>query len=201
MNDYEKYSLLINSLGIFATLIIIIIAIWGERIRQKWNTPKLQLDLIEPTTNVTGHGRNGWYYLIQVKNNRKSVPAKNTRILLNKIYKKAPDGTWKEKEFSAPTQVMWQWPNISPLYATIGPPEIATFGALLEESYSIALKMYWYPNNLDRQILPNDPTRLDFKAVSDTNESNNLIVEISWDGEWNAGRLEMKTHCVVKQVA
>lgn len=201
MTEYECYSLMLNAFAILTTIVIIIVAVWGERIRQLWNIPKLEIDLIEPTYNITVGGVNGWYYLLQVRNKRETIPAKNTRIFLRKVYKKAPDGTWHEKEFSGPTQVRWQWSDLTPRLPTIGPSEKATFGALLQGAKAIELKMFNYPNNLQKEIIPNDPTRLEFKAVSDTCESNTLFVEISWDGEWVEDRQEMKNHCKVKKVA
>ena len=200
MTDFEIYSLWIAAIGVFTTIIIIIIALWGERIRQIWSKPKLKIKLFEPTFNTTNDDRGGWYYLIQVVNCKQSSPANNVRLQLNKIFKKAPDDTWKEAKFSGPTQVMWQWSKHSPLFATIGPPEFATFGALLENSNAIELRMYWYPNNLKNIIKPNDPTRLEFTAVSDTAVSTPLTIEISWDGEWMKERSEMHNHCIVKEV-
>lgn len=100
----------------------------------------------------------------------------------------------------AQTQVTWRWPQFSPLYATVGPDELSTFGALLENSNSIELKLYWYPNNLQKTIPPNEPTRLEFKAVSDSAASNPLIIQISWDGIWVEGEAEMRTHCIVEEI-
>jgi len=197
---YEKYTLLFDFLGIVLTILIIIIAIWGERFRQFWNKPKIKISLDEPRFNTTNSGIKGWYYLIRISNVKKSSPANNVRLLLTRVQKKGPDGNWREKNFSGPTQVMWQWPEISPLYATVGPDERATFGFILEDTTEFKLQLYWFPNNLDKVIPPNEPTRLIFKAVSDTAESNILIIEIAWDGKWLEGILEIQEHCILKEV-
>lgn len=201
MTLFEKYSLFIGAIGVGTTIMIIIVAIWGERIRQIWASPKMKIVLDSPTFNVTTTGIKGWYYLIRISNERRSNPAKNVRLLLMKIFKKGPDGIWREQKFSGPTQVMWQWPQISPLYATIGPDERATFGCLLEDSNSIELRLYWYPNNLSKTIPSNEPTRIEFIAESDTTQSNILTIEIAWDGKWVEGSAEMQNHFVVKEVA
>jgi hypothetical protein len=75
----------------------------------------------------------------------------------------------------------------------VGPDEWATFGSLLENS-EFKISLNWYPNNLQSTIGQNDPTRLQFKAVSDTAESNILTVEIAWDGNWDEDRSEIKKH-------
>lgn len=199
MTDYEYYSLLINSAGVIVAILIVIIAIWGEKIRQKWNSPDLTITIDEPTNNKTTNDVNGWYYRIKILNKRESSPANNVRLLLTNVYKKGPDGKWIEKKFSGPTQVMWQWPRITPLYLTIGPDQSATFGSLLESTEHIDLKLYWYPNNLNNKIFENDHTLLKFQAVSDTAVSNILIVEVAWDGKWVEGATEMEDHCIVKE--
>ena len=200
MTQFEKYSLWINSIFAFLTFAAIIAAIWGEKIRQIWTKPKLKIMLYEPSLTKTTTGIKGWYFLIRVSNERPSSPAINVRILLTNIYKKGPDGSWIEQKFSGPTQVMWRWPQFSPLYTTVGPEELSTFGFLLEDADSFELQLYWRPNNLQCNIPSNEATRLKFKAVSDTAESKPLIIELAWDGIWVEGRDEMKDHLVVKEV-
>ncbi len=87
-----------------------------------------------------------------------------------------------------------------PLYLTVGPDEVATFGCLLSGDDTFGLQVYWCPHNLDRTISANDPTRLNFQAVSDTKRSNILTIEVAWDGEWVEGSAEMAEHLVVKEI-
>ena len=88
MTPFEKYSLWINIIFAFLTFAAIIAAIWGEKIRQIWTKPKLKINLCEPSLTKTNTGIRGWYYIIQVSNERSSSPANNARILLTNIYKK-----------------------------------------------------------------------------------------------------------------
>lgn len=55
--------------------------------------------------------------------------------------------------------------------------------------------------NLPRQIIFNNPTKLTFKAVSDIAESNELTLELAWDGKWEQGFIEMKNHMIIKEVS
>jgi hypothetical protein len=200
MTDFEKYSLWISFGGVLATLAAVVVAIWGERIRQHLASPKLTITLDKPSLTKTNDGRKGWYYLLCVKNERQSSPALNVRVLLTRVFKKGPDGSWQEQRFSGPTQVMWRWPAIMPLYATVGPEERATFGFLLQGSQAFGLQVYYPPNNLQTDVLMGEPTRLEFRAVSDTVQSGVLTIEVAWDGTWGEGRAEMEGHLVVKQV-
>jgi hypothetical protein len=198
---YQKVGLIINGLYLLATLLLAALAIFGERIKQSWHRPKLRLTLDEPT--LTGHyntGQKGWYYHVKVINDRKRAPAQNVRVLLCKVMKKGPDGSWLYHKFSGPVQVMWIWPDFLPQYITVGPDERATFCSVLENSEAIDLKLYVVPMNLPPYINSNEPTKIVFKAVSDTAESNELGIEIAWDGKWEPGFIEMKTHMVLRQV-
>jgi hypothetical protein len=200
MTDFEKYSLWIGFGGVLATFAAVVVAIWGERIRQTWSSPKLTITLDEPSLTTTNDGRKGWYYLLCVKNERQSSPALNVRVLLTRVFKKGPDGSWQEQRFSGPTQVTWRWADLMPLYTTVGPEERATFGFLLQGSQAFELRLYSSPNNLRGDVPKGDPTRLEFRAVSDTVRSAAITVEVEWDGKWVEGRAEMQGHLVVKQV-
>src|SRR5690606_6454723 len=134
--DYEEYSLTVRILGTVATFLAVIVAIWGERIRQSWTKPKLTISLTDSVGSFTtrGDGKKARYYSLDVANKKRAYPAKNVRVLLTEIAKKDPDGNWKPITFSAPVHVTWKWPNITPPYATIGPDEMATFGFIVENA-------------------------------------------------------------------
>lgn len=202
MTDYEKYSLLVGAVGAFVTFLVVIVAIWGERIRQWWTQPKLRISLSDSEGSLTTRrdGKKARYYSIDVRNERRSSPAKNVRVLLTAIEKKGPDENWKPIIFSAPVHVTWKWPKITLPYATIGPDEISTFGFIVEDAKQFALQLYWCPNNLTPTFPPNEPVRLTFKAVSDIVESNPLTVQIAWDGKWEDGSKEMQQHLIVKEI-
>lgn len=202
MTDYEKYRLLMAGVSSLVTFLAVIVAIWGERLRQLWTQPKLRISLSDTQGSLTtrADGRKGRYYSLRVTNKRRSSPANNVRVLLTGIRKKRPDGNWRPVRFSAPVHVTWKWPNTTPPYTTIGPDEMSTFGFILEDAERFELQLYWQPNNLDPTFAPNEPVRLLFKAVSDTVESNSLVVQVAWDGEWKEGSEEMKQHLVVNEV-
>ena len=202
MTEYEKYSLLVGFLASLVTFMAVIVAIWGERIRQLWIKPKLKISLADPQGLFTTRAdkKKARYYSLDVRNERRSSPAKNVRVLLTEIIKQGPDGNWRPIVFSGPVHVTWKWPNITPAYATIGPDEMSTFGFVVEDAKRFALQLYWCPNNLEPSFPPNEAIRMRFKAVSDSTESNTLTVQVAWDGMWNEGSKEMQQHLIVKVV-
>jgi hypothetical protein len=201
MTKYETWSLVVQIAGTVIAIVVIVVAVLGEKIRQWLSKPKITLALREPNLTITNNQLKGWYYLLKVENSRRTCPAENVRVWMTKIYKKGPDDSWLEQRFSGPTQVKWQWPDTMPQFLTVGPEVNATFAAVLQGTGAIKLCMYWYPNNLAPTIKPNDPTRLLFKAVSDMHESNEITIEIAWDGKWVEGRTEMAEHLIITQCA
>ena len=94
MTEYECYSLWINAIGIFVAIIVVIVAIFGERIRQLWSSPKLRISMTDPALTSTNNRTKGWYYLIRVTNERLDCPAEDVSLRLLKVYKKTPEGRW-----------------------------------------------------------------------------------------------------------
>jgi len=201
MTRFEFWSLVVGSVAAAATFFAVIVALWGERIRQRWNRPKLTLSLLSPLgeLNETAQGVQGRYYGLVVRNERASVPAENTRVHLTDV-QTAPDGTWRSVAFTKPVQVSWRWPKITPPYIKVGPDEVASFLFLMKPDGFLQLQLLWCPNNLDPRIPPQKPTRLVFLAVSDTARSNELTIEVAWDGEWSEETSEMGRHLVVRVV-
>jgi len=197
---FEESSLWIQGAGVFATLCAVIVAIWGEWIRQRLSRPKLMLELAEASLTTTKDGKRGWYYGICVKNHRPSCPARNVRVLLTGVLKQSPDGSWHQQRFSGPIQMVWGWPEFTPQYLTIGPEERATFGFVLEGTDAFQLRLSLYPNNLPSTIPAGEPTRLEFKAVADTVQTSPMVVQVEWNGKWTGNPAEMRENLVLRHV-
>ena len=200
MSDYELSSLWVNGAMAVATFLAVLVALFGERLRQSWIRPKLKLELIEPAFTKNNLVQAGWYYLLNASNKRLESPASNVRVMLTRVLRQSPDGSWQEQRFSGPIQVTWRWPDQMPQFATVGQPATATFGFLRENQRAFQLSMVFYPNNLDPEIAADTPTRLVFRAVSDTSESDELVLEVAWDGAWTEEWSEINDHLKVKAV-
>lgn len=192
--NVEKYTLIKDLIGALLTFIIIIVAIWGERIKQLWKKPKLiiSLDSSEGVSNVRNDGKEAQYFILNIENERRSSPAKNVRVLLINIFQLSPDGNlWQEMDFSKPVHVTWRWPDRVPSYTTIGPREQATFGYVINHEPYFRLQLYWCPNNLNPNFPAGESFRFLFQAVSDIAESNILTIEIKWDEHWEISEVKI----------
>ena len=62
MTKYEAWSLVVQIAGTIVAIIVVLVAVMGERIRQWFSRSKLTLTLREPNFTHTINQVNGWYY-------------------------------------------------------------------------------------------------------------------------------------------
>jgi hypothetical protein len=204
MNGWE---LLIQALVAVGTLAVAALAIWGEWFREKLAGPKLELTLHDPEGEPIPV-RDGTpptftparFYHLKVANKRRWAPAKNVRVLLTKVNKPAADGSFPIVALSGPLQLTWQHPELHPLFPTIGPDDICDLGNL-QKGRVFTLSPYLIPNNFQGSLPSAGKIRVEVVAAADDAESNPLLIEIAWDGEWSDDTATLSKHLVVKQVA
>ena len=88
MTEAEFWGLIIQGIGAFCTLIVAILAIWGNSIRSFLAGPKLKICLHDPEgeLNFLQDGTPARYYHLKVTNKRRGAQAKNVRVILTKIF-------------------------------------------------------------------------------------------------------------------
>lgn len=201
MTRAELWSVIIQGAGVILTLLLAVIAIWGDQIRARWVGPKLRLSLYDPEGILTcfTNGPPTRYYHLKVENLRKGAIAHNVRVVISSIMKPAADGRWAQETISGPLQLQWRFHENHPQFSIIGPDDICDLGFVLEgQGFKFAL--YLCPNNFNPIIAANQRVRLDLLALADDAIPSPLSVEIAWDGVWSIDTPAMKKHLVIKQV-
>lgn len=195
-----KYAPMISAIG---TILVAILAIWGEKIRSLLAGPKLE---IEPY-NILGHltfrgsGVSTWYYHLKVVNKRQWSPAKRVRVLCTKIFKKRPEGNFEDQHVIVPFQMVWSPPNFHELLPTIKKYDIFDLGHLDQGSDKFELEIYVRFHYLPGFIKKNECYRIGLEIEADNFHSNNIKwYEISWDGLWDENQTEMKDHLIIREV-
>ncbi len=75
MTPFEKWSIVVGVAGAATTFLAVLVALFGEKIRQLLSAPRLKIELFEPAITTTNNGVKGWYYLLQVsKMNTGRIP-------------------------------------------------------------------------------------------------------------------------------
>ncbi len=185
------------------TIIISILAVWGDKIRSYIAGPKLKFGLHNPLGDITlrGDGRRTIYYHVKVNNERRWAAARRVRILCNSISKKAPDGSFVQEPLIIPVQLTWAFPTFHEILPTILADDICDLGYLDEGSNTFKLSIYIYPNNFRGFIGANETMRVGLIAAADNFISkSSYALEISWDGKWSSDLNEMRKHLVIKQI-
>ncbi len=202
MTTYEIWSLIIQGLVGVGTLLVAAIAIWGNLIRSCWSGPKLKVSLHNPMGELTklNDGTAVRYYHLRVTNSRKWSPAHNVRVLLTKIFQTAADGRWVDRSFSGPLQLTWQFPQFHVRFSFIGPDDISDLGRIIKGK-QFTVTPYVVPNNFHGYVGPNQRVKVEVIAVADNGQSEPVLIEIAWDGDWTDDSTEMGSHLVVKMAA
>jgi len=204
MSDAETWGLVLQGLLVIATLAVAIMAVFGDSIRAKYWGPKLRLKLHDPegesilVRESSGKMVPARYYHLKVTNERRSVSARNVRVMLTQIIKPTLNGTFPQQRLSGPLQLKWQHPEFHVLFSTIGPDDICDLGHVIQDR-SFVLLPYIVPNNFEGFLKAGERMRIEVIAVADNAESAPLSLEISWNGKWSDDTEEMKKNFVIKE--
>ncbi len=202
MTDYEKYSVAIQLVVAFGTIVVAVVAIWGNYLRSVLASPRLNLRLYKAEGEPTkyNNGRNLRYYHLVVSNKRNWAPAMNVVVHITLLERPGPDGEWRPAMYSGAVPLVWQFGQFYAGLPSIGREHICDLGRIVEGG-EFELKTQFHPNNFDITVGENKKARVHLQAVADNAKSNPLVVEVAWDGKWSPGTQEMATHLVVKEVA
>ena len=188
------------------TIAVAILAIWGDQVRHLLGLgPRLRLSLDDPqgeSISISeGEGRStpSRYYHLRVHNSHRWTQATNVRVVIIGLARPAADGSLLSQPLSGPLQLVWRFSSFHPTYSVVGPDDICDLG-FIKQGRNFALTPFVYPNNFAGSLAPNERMLVMLRAVADNAESTPVCVEVSWDGEWADGSLEMASHLVVKQV-
>lgn len=185
------------------TVGVCILAIWGNRIRSCIAGPRLEFRLHNPRGDLTWrrNGTSAIYHHLKIENKRDWSPARHVRIFCTSIQKKAPDGSFVEEPLAFPVQLDWPFRKLHETPPIIGGDEICNLGFLDENSDVFRLSLYVYPNNFRGFIKANEAMRVSLIAKADNFTSKTpYVVEVWWDGKWDADLEEMQKHLVVKEI-
>jgi hypothetical protein len=203
MNDCQYFWYMVSQWAVaFGTIILAIVAIWGHIIRTRWFGPRLRLALKNQRGEVSlfNDGVVSRYYHLRVWNERRSSPAHNVRVVVKEVYRPNADGTMSQTPLSGPLQLTWQFQGSNPQFQTIGAESICDLG-YLRKGEPFTLSMLFHHISFDLKVRQGQKAIVVLIALSDEGESNELKIEIAWDGEWSDDTDEIIRHMIVKQLA
>jgi hypothetical protein len=197
--------------GVIATLLVSVVAIFGEKIHSSLFQPELRVTLVDPhgvsttetvTDNVgSQYQRPARYYLVVAQNTLKWPVAHDAQIQIKRL--EAPDPSGRPTTvWTGEIPLGWEYAQVHPLLRTIGPPARADLAVVTQDKKSgrneLKLTPVITPNNLQGSYYAATHIWVTVTATASEVESPPLRVEISWDGQWDAGETEMAQHLVVR---
>ena len=202
MESKATIELIIQALGALGTIAVAVLAIWGDWFRDRLAAPKLEIRLRDTKGNLTMlNGRKAIYYHLIVENRRKWALAKGVQVMLDGIWRRAADGSFKPETLAAELPLTWAFPQFSPINPTIRDRKICDLGYIVEGEAHFKPSLYFYPNNFRGFVGANEAIRLSIKVRADNFISKRpFVVEIYWDGQWDTDLDQMEKHLVVKEV-
>ena len=189
----------------FGTVLVSVIAIWGDWIKAHIAGPRIALSLRDThgDLNVTTDGKRTIYYHLNVRNRRSWSPARAVRVMVEGVSKRRPDGSYFPDPVVTPLQLTWAFPGFHEMFPTITvATETCDFGYVEEQSGRFQLSTYIAPNNFKRFIASGEAMRVIIVASAHNGQSESPFeVEVSWDGQWSTDLNEMQRHLVIKDVS
>jgi hypothetical protein len=191
-----------------ATLLAVSVALFGARLRHRFDPPKLKIALANDEgfaailytfnrqTNEALHQTDGLWYHVRVDNENRSTTATGVHIFLLSI--EAPDVSGDFRPiWTGHAKLGWKHES-NPEPKSIGYHAECDLFHILNEPREMRLSPI-----IPGQITPDKfigPLRIavTVQARSIEVESDPLRLEIFWDGTWSTDRAEMKRHLVVK---
>ena len=208
MNEecYKNWDLIIKILGLIISSIIILLVIFGEKIKRRFYMPKLKIlfkDINDFDYNIKEDSPIIRYYLT-IKNEKPSNIAKNCQILLEKIERYNENQDKKFDILPFPLPFIWEPKNLTNVIVDIKDNEIIHFGSINDITDSrINLRLILYSDRpiIDQSIIAKERIRFYLKIKSENFDSRKYyIFEITWNGEYNSDVNIMKNNIKIIQI-
>jgi hypothetical protein len=193
---------LIDILTAVGTIGVAVSAIWGDWLRAKLAPLSLALRLDpEPDPISFSSGAQGTGYHLKVINRRPWIPAQNCRVMLVGLSRRDPSGAFQPALLSFPLQFIWTPLEFTPVNITVLKEHIVDFAIINQGDNKFAPRLYVTPLNFRGYVGPNEAVRYQIQIEATNFVSETYVIEVAWDGMWNADPNAMKQHLPVRMLS
>jgi hypothetical protein len=185
-----------------ATVLIFVAAIWGDRIKDRLFGPRLALSLLDPAGDLTErmNGITTRYYHIRVTNRPQSV-ARSAQVLVSRVSRRDASGGFQMERVVYALPLIWTPAELAQFERKVVSVSTCDFGFIDQNAPAFRLATAILPNNFRGTVAKGEAARFEMKAEGENVfHSTNLVLEVSWDGEWHSDGGEMRKHLVIKEV-
>jgi hypothetical protein len=184
------------------TWTVAFIALFGDRVRSRWNRPNLSVELVhdggelETETfrreNEAGvpqqRSREARYYRLRITNSSWRSPAHEVHIVIESVTRPGPGGD-PILELRGPIPLRWEHADAFPAMRNVGSAVVADLLAVTSDR---TLALQTIPATKPYAL----GADLTITVVARSLERESLPVRfrVVWDGDWHVGETEMRRH-------
>lgn len=191
----------LSGLGVAASVVIAIVAIWGDRIRASLLRPRLRLKISDPhgtPERIFESGRfpPARYYRVRVTNSASHPEARDVEVLIIHLDGRGPDGN-PQRIFEGALPLQWQHHQLYSKSRTIGRATVAEADLLIACEDRLQLTPMLAPLDFPAAMRGETHIWVTIVARGLNGESRPMRIKIDWDGAWERGSAEMAKHLIV----
>jgi hypothetical protein len=171
----------------FGTIILAIVAIWGDYFRSKLAPPKLRIVPFNTRGTITQftNGPRVIYYHMKVVNDRPWFMAKNCQVRLTGISLIGPNNQPIPMPNPVPQTFVWSPAGLIPATTNIAREQIFDFGRVAEGAQEFEPVLYFYPNNFQGRVGAGQTVRYTLEVVGENLLKSHIqVFEAAWTGQW-----------------
>jgi hypothetical protein len=191
------------------TIAVVVVALFGDRLRARFAPPKLILTLendrgVKTPVTLTGSDGNTsetvgrWYHLRVINERREWSPAKQVQVFLLRVEEPDAAGEYKNT-WVGEIPMRWAHQELSPLFRTVGYPVLCDLCSVVRDSW-IELHPLVVPFALNAKRKGGCNLLVTLQARGVEADSNLVRVKIAWDGKWADDADEMTRHMTILTV-
>ncbi|TAL72825.1 MAG: hypothetical protein EPN88_04660 [Bacteroidetes bacterium] len=188
MTCIEKWNLAVNIIVALGTVGAVIVALFGDRIKNLIFRSKLSAEVVDPRGELTnwGDGRRVIYYHLKILNSKPSIMVNKCRVSLKEIYKRNNNSQFIKLQLVVPPDFKWAPAETSLPAINFFSEQILDFGFITEgsDNFSPSISPIW--NNFKGYLKANETFRYVLEILSNNSKPKIITIEVSWDGGWDA---------------
>ena len=184
------------------TLSVSVLAIWGDKIKDRVFGPRLSLSLVNPKGGLTtrNDGKRVYYYHVKVTNGPHRNAATGVRILLKGVSRRTAGGQFVGLPLVYRLPLVWTPMEPGDVERTVVDESTCDFGNLTQGDV-FRPSLTRTPNNFQGQVDAGSCVRFELVAAG-TNvfSPRPTTFEVSWDGQFTVNQEDMQRHLVIREV-
>jgi hypothetical protein len=178
--------------GVFTSFLVAWVGlIWPSMQHRRWSD-RLKLQLRSPKTleeEIVGqHVR---YVHLNVFNENIEIPVQNVRVYIYRI--EYPNRQPPHRDYdTGPIPLLWQFARVArlngetpPIYYNFGMKRICDLGRLTQEDQEFRLETAHEVANCPTTLRPGETMIVHLRAEGDNAHSQQLVLQLHWNGEWS----------------